>query len=165
MVKSSVIVSESKKEIIISDQPLDLQALNQKIQVSQGENGASVIFTGNVRVAEAQDGLTGMTLEHFPGLTESLLNNILTKATLRWKLSSAIVAHRIGYLKAGQPIVFIGTCSLHRRAAFEAAQFIMDYLKNQATFWKKEHFLNNGHASECWVEAKQADQESLGRWE
>ncbi len=154
-------------EIIISHDSLDLESLNNKIQTSQGENGASVIFTGNVRVSDGkvERRLVGMTLEHFPGMTEALLKDILQKAIERWGLSKAIVAHRVGYLTAGQPIVFVGTCGLHRKETFQAAEFIMDYLKNQATFWKKEHYLRSGQASDVWVESKQSDRDSLQRWE
>ncbi|MET1253738.1 molybdenum cofactor biosynthesis protein MoaE [Aliikangiella maris] len=147
-------------DIIISELPLDLAKLNQLIQQSQGENGAAVIFTGCVRTADEANGLTGMTLEHYPGMTESELLKILQQATQRWPLTQVKVAHRIGYLMPGDTIVFVGVCSLHRKQAFLAAQFIMDYLKQKATFWKKEHF---GEKTR-WVEAKSSDEEAASQW-
>ena len=156
---------ESIREIIITDKPFDLSILNGKVQSSNGEYGASVIFTGNVRVSNEEEGIVGMTLEHFPGMTETLLTEIVDKAISRWGIKRAIVAHRIGYLTAGQPIVFVGACGLHRKEAFEAAQFIMDYLKNKATFWKKEHYVTDGKPVDVWVESKQSDRDSLQRWE
>ena len=154
----------NNKQIVISNAPLDIVALNQNIQFNQGESGASVIFTGNVRVSKEEQGLTGMTLEHYPGMTESLLDNILNQAIERWKLNRVLVAHRVGKLAPGDPIVFVGTCALHRKQAFEAAEFIMDYLKNKATFWKKEHYLLDESKQERWVESKQSDLDALKRW-
>jgi len=153
------------KKIVITDQALDLVALNQEIQVNQGESGASVIFTGCVRVSEQEKGLTGMTLEHYPSMTESLLDEILAEAAQRWELNQVLVAHRVGYLTAGEPIVFVGTCGLHRKETFDAAEFIMDYLKNKATFWKKEHYSINDELKDIWVEAKQRDHDVFERWQ
>lgn len=155
---------QADKQIIISDKPLDISDLNQSIQSNQGESGASVIFTGNVRVSQEEQGLTGMTLEHYPGMTESLLDEILVQAIKRWRLNRVLVAHRVGYLAPGEPIVFVGTCGLHRKEAFESAQFIMDYLKNKATFWKREHYANNGLIRDVWVESKQSDLDAIDRW-
>lgn len=155
----------SCKQIIITEDGLDLAMLNQMIQSNQGESGASVIFTGCVRVSEQEKGLKGMTLEHYPGMTESLLDTILDKAITRWQLNRVLVAHRVGHLLPGEPIVFVGTCSLHRKQAFEAAEFIMDYLKNEATFWKKEHYLQDGNRRDIWVKSKQTDLDSLKRWQ
>lgn len=148
-------------EIIISSKPFDLTQFNQDIQSNEGESGASVIFTGAVRVSSEEVGLTGMTLEHYPGMTEKQLASILSEAKQRWQLTRTIVAHRVGYLEPGEPIVFVGVCGLHRAEAFEAAQFIMDYLKQKATFWKKEHY---GEMS-VWVEAKSSDEVAASRWD
>jgi len=159
-------MSDNKNSrVIISHQPFDLTALNQEVQSSQGENGASVIFTGCVRVSDEESGLTGMTLEHYPGMTESLLEDILSQAVTRWKLTRVLVAHRVGHLTPGETIVFVGTCALHRKEAFEAAEFIMDYLKNQATFWKKEHYSTESNKSDNWVDAKQTDLDTMKRWQ
>ncbi len=152
------------KQIIITDEPLDISGLNRNIQSNQGESGASVIFTGNVRVSDEEQDLTGMTLEHYPGMTESLLDEILVQAIDRWELTRVLVAHRVGHLSPGEPIVFVGTCGLHRKEAFESAEFIMDYLKNKATFWKKEHYSSNGLKRDVWVESKQSDLDAIERW-
>jgi len=152
------------KQVIISNDPLDIVALNESIQFNQGESGASVIFTGNVRVSKQEQGLTGMTLEHYPGMTEVLLDGILNLTIERWQLNRVLVAHRVGKLAPGDPIVFVGTCALHRKQAFEAAEFIMDYLKNKATFWKKEHYSIETQEKERWVESKQSDLDELKRW-
>ncbi len=152
------------KQIIISDRSLDIFGLNQIVQSNQGESGASVIFTGNVRVSQEEQGLTGLTLEHYPGMTESLLSKIVDQAIKRWQLNRVLVAHRIGYLSLGEPIVFVGTCGLHRKEAFESAEYIMDYLKHKATFWKKEHFANNGQMKDAWVESKKSDLAAIDRW-
>ncbi len=149
-----------KSEILICDADLPLNDLLIKAHQNQGESGAVVTFTGAVRVSDNEQGLTGMTLEHYPGMTESQLQSILDEAGQRWTLNSASVAHRVGYLTPGQPIVFIATTSLHRKEAFEAAQFIMDFLKQKATFWKKEHY---GEKS-FWVEAKCSDEQAASRW-
>ncbi len=151
--------------LAITEQPLDLVNLNCRVQQHQGEYGASVIFTGSVRVSEAEKHLIGMSLEHYPGMTENLLQQIIDRAIKRWQLGRVVVAHRVGYLKPGEPIVFVATAALHRREAFEAAEYIMDYLKNDATFWKQEHYLVDGVAKDIWVEAKQSDQQSLKRWQ
>lgn len=147
-------------EILISSVSLNLSELNASIQNSEGENGASVIFTGSVRVSEKEKGLTGMMLEHYPGMTEKQLQLIVDEAKQRWQLTKVKVVHRIGFLTAGEPIVFVGVCSLHRKASFEAAQFIMDYLKQKATFWKKEHYGDKT----IWVESKASDKVAAQRW-
>ena len=150
----------SDQEIYISNEPFDLARLNHCVQSGEGESGAAVIFTGAVRVSDEESGLTGMTLEHYPGMTEKQLATIIEQARERWHLTKILVAHRVGYLGPGEPIVFVGVCGLHRAEAFDGAQFIMDYLKQKATFWKKEHY---GEKT-VWVEAKASDEAAAGRW-
>jgi molybdopterin synthase catalytic subunit len=155
----------SRYSVNITEQSLNLAELNDQIQSGNGEHGASVVFTGNVRVSDEESGLIGMTLEHYPGMTENLLSQIIEKAIVRWNLISVAVSHRVGYLTAGEPIVFVGTSARHRSAAFDGAQYIMDYLKNQATFWKKEHYLTNDKNIEVWVSEKKSDRDALDRWQ
>ena len=150
----------SQTGIRISEQPLDIPALTREAHINQGESGAVVTFTGAVRVSAEETGLTAMSLEHYPGMTEAQLGEILDEANQRWHLNKTMVAHRVGYLKPGDPIVFVATSGLHRKEAFEAAEFIMDYLKQRATFWKKEFYGDEG----IWVEAKQSDCEAAERW-
>jgi len=105
------------KNIQITTEALDLVSLNKLAQTSTGDMGASVIFTGNVRVSEEEKDLIGMSLEHYPGMTESQLDTIVSKAIERWSLTQVIVSHRVGYLVPGEPIVFIATGGLHRKSA------------------------------------------------
>ncbi|EBA15119.1 molybdopterin converting factor, subunit 2 [Roseobacter sp. SK209-2-6] len=122
--------------------------------------GAVVTFTGVVRDADA-GGLVAMEIEHYPGMTQKALEKITADAMARWSLADALVIHRHGRLEPGEQIMMVATAARHRVAAFEAAEFLMDYLKSRAPFWKKE-ILENGSAS--WVEAKEIDEEALTRW-
>ena len=123
--------------------------------------GAVVGFVGYVRDFNAGQEVQGMFLEHYPGMTEKALANIETEARQRWPLLNVDILHRVGNLQPGEPIVFVGTCSAHRQAAFEACDFIMDYLKTRAPFWKKE----TGSADAGWVEGRDSDQQAARRWE
>ena len=120
--------------------------------------GAVVSFTGVVR--DTDGNLQEMQIEHYPGMTESAIAKIVQEATTRWGLADALVIHRYGALKPGAPIMMVATASAHRAAAFEAADFLMDYLKSRAPFWKKE--ITTEGAS--WVAAKDADEDALKRW-
>jgi molybdopterin synthase catalytic subunit len=122
--------------------------------------GAVVSFIGYVRDFNAGREVGGMFLEHFPGMTEKSLAKIAVEAEQRWPLLNLQVIHRIGRLEPGEPIVFVGTTSAHREAAFEACAFVMDYLKTRAPFWKKEDTAEGC----CWVEGRQSDQSAAERW-
>lgn len=119
--------------------------------------GAVVSFTGIVR---NPDGLTAMEIEHYPGMTEAAIAEILAEAKGRWPLTDALVIHRYGRLAPGDPIMMVATASPHREAAFQAAEFLMDYLKSRAPFWKKEVGANGA----AWVAAKDEDEDALSRW-
>jgi molybdopterin synthase catalytic subunit len=121
--------------------------------------GAIVTFTGRVRSNEGR--LAAMTLEHYPGMTEAELARIEAEAHARWSLQASLIVHRVGELKPGDNIVLVVTASVHRQAAFEAAGFLMDYLKTRAPFWKKE--VSAGGDS-TWVEARQGDESAAKRW-
>lgn len=123
-------------------------------------DGAVVTFTGKVRNHNLGDNVAALTLEHYPGMTEKALNNIVEEARERWPLQRVSVIHRVGTLQPGEEIVFVGVTSAHRDAAFQSAEFIMDYLKTKAPFWKKETLPEN----ERWVEAKESDEVSAKRW-
>ncbi len=120
--------------------------------------GAVVSFTGVVR--DTQGDLQEMQIEHYPGMTEAAISAITQDAVTRWDLADALVIHRFGALKPGVPIMMVATAAAHRVAAFEAADFLMDYLKSRAPFWKKE--IAADHAT--WVAAKDADEDALKRW-
>ncbi|NHB95343.1 molybdopterin synthase catalytic subunit MoaE [Photorhabdus stackebrandtii] len=124
------------------------------------EDGAIVTFTGKVRNHNLGDSVGALRLEHYPGMTEKALQNIVTEARNRWSLQRISVIHRVGMLHPGDEIVFVGVTSAHRSMAFNAAEFIIDYLKTKAPFWKKE-FLSEG---ERWVESRESDQEATKRW-
>jgi molybdopterin synthase catalytic subunit len=123
--------------------------------------GAIVSFTGLVRGQDhAGRALTAMTLEHYPGMTEAQVQAITEDAARRWPLQAVLVIHRFGRLAAGDPIVFVATASAHRSAAFEAADFLMDWLKTKAPFWK----LEEGADGAEWVAAKAEDDQAAERW-
>ena len=120
--------------------------------------GAVVTFSGIVR---DEDGtLTGMQIEHYPGMTEKALQSIRAEAMSRWSLSDALIIHRYGQLAPGETIMMVATASRHRADAFQAAEFLMDYLKSRAPFWKKE----SGKDGDSWVAAKDTDEDALSRW-
>ncbi|MGE8497864.1 MAG: molybdopterin synthase catalytic subunit MoaE [Pseudomonas sp.] len=123
--------------------------------------GAVVSFIGYVRDFNDGREVGGMFLEHFPGMTEKALAKIAVEAQQRWPLLSIEIIHRIGRLEPGDPIVFVGTASAHRQAAFDACAFIMDYLKTRAPFWKKEDTQDGPR----WVEGRCSDQQAAERWE
>ena len=125
-----------------------------------GFPGAIVTFTGLVRDMAGDSRITAMTLEHYPDMTETELNRIRSESMSRWPISRAIIIHRVGRLLAGDRIVFVGCASPHRDAAFEAARFIMDFLKTDAPFWKAEE--RDGKVT--WVDARESDTIARNRW-
>jgi len=126
--------------------------------------GAVASFVGLVRADKVGAGGTAavqaMTLEHYPGMTEKALEDIVAQARGRWQLLGVRVIHRVGRLLPGERIVFVGVASSHRHDAFAACEFIMDYLKTQAPFWKNEETPGGGR----WVDARAADDAALDRW-
>jgi len=122
--------------------------------------GALASFTGLVRDANDGRGVSAMTLEHYPGMTEKALEAICAEAAQRWDILDTLVIHRVGELQPGDRIVLVGVTSAHRGEAFAACEFIMDYLKTRAPFWKKEATPEG----ERWVEARATDDTAAGRW-
>ena len=120
--------------------------------------GAIVSFTGLVRGGGGSAG--GMIIEHYPGMTEKAISAIMEKARQRWNLMDCLVIHRFGKLAVGEPIMMVATAGIHRSEAFLAADFLMDYLKSRAPFWKKEIGAGGGE----WVASKEADEAALKRW-
>ncbi len=123
--------------------------------------GAQVTFTGFVRKFDDVEPITHLYIEHYPQVTEDEIRKIIEIAAKKWQLKTAIVAHRVGNIAVGEPIVWVTTQSKHRSDAYAANEFIMDYLKISAPFWKKEYFQNG---QESWVAAKQSDQEKSQIW-
>ena len=122
--------------------------------------GGLASFVGLVRASNDGAAIQGMTLEHYPGMTEKALEEIVAQAHARWELVDTVVIHRVGALKPGDRIVLVGVASAHRGEAFEACEFVMDYLKTRAPFWKKEVTPQGTR----WVEARASDDVAAGRW-
>jgi len=123
--------------------------------------GAIVTFTGTVRSGGSGGPITSMTLEHYPGMTEAELERVEAEANERWPLQASLIVHRIGTLLPGDNIVLVVTASRHRHAAFQAAEFLMDYLKTRAPFWKKE---TAPDGTGGWVDARESDEAARERW-
>jgi molybdopterin synthase catalytic subunit len=123
--------------------------------------GGVASFTGYVRDFSTESGVVAMTLEHYPGMTERMLEQIEAEARQRWQLEDSLIIHRYGRMTVGEPIVLVVTASSHRQAAFESAEFLMDWLKTKAPFWKCEETADGG---EHWVDAREADDKAAARW-
>ncbi len=149
--------------ILIKVQAEDFQLSDEYEQLreyAQG-SGAIVQFIGLVRDLSVEGKLSGLALEHYPGMTEKVISEIVANATERWHLSAVRVIHRIGELANNDQIVFVGVASQHREEAFRGAEFIMDFLKSKAPFWKRER---SAAGTYQWVDAKESDQRALDRW-
>ncbi len=145
--------------IRVDPAPIDLTAETALVE-GRGE-GAVATFTGLVRGDPAADGsVETLELEHYPGATEAALTNLAQAATDRWSLSAATIVHRVGSMRAGERIVFVAAASAHRAAALEACAYLIDRLKTDAPFWKREVRGGEGR----WVEARDADHDAAARW-
>jgi molybdopterin synthase catalytic subunit len=143
-----------RNEIRIGRDPFDLAAEVDRLSAGAA---AIVTFTGRVR---AEDGLTALTLEHYPDMTEREIARHVAEAEHRWPLLGVTIIHRVGTLKPGEPIVLVAVAAAHRHEAFAACEFLMDYLKTKAPFWKQETKCADTH----WVEAKSSDDAAAERW-
>ena len=132
-----------------------------QLRENNHKDGAIVFFSGLVRDFNQGNDVTGLYLEHYPAMTEKALAKIITEAKNRWPLSRVRLIHRVGQLYLSDQIVFVGVSSSHREAAFEACHFIMDYLKKQAPFWKKE----TTKKGDWWVESLDKDVKALDKWQ
>lgn len=149
--------------VSIRIQPEDFDTAMETAALTAGrpEIGAVVAFTGFCRDEGGR--LSALELEHYPGMAEAELHRIVADAQARWPLSGVTIIHRFGVIRPGEQIVLVLTASSHRQAAFAAADFLMDYLKTRAPFWKREH-LADGSVGE-WLEAAARDDAAAGRWE
>jgi len=147
--------------IRVTAQAFDSAAETAAFRDRVPQAGAIVTFLGQVRGRGPQGDIAAMTLEHYPGMTERALETIEAEARRRWPLDEVIIIHRYGRLEPGEPIVFVATASPHRRAAYEANEFLVDWLKTRAPFWKKEE----GQFGARWVDAKADDDDAAARWE
>jgi molybdopterin synthase catalytic subunit len=139
----------------------DVGAEVTRLTGARTDIGAIVTFTGTVRGGSGPDAVASMTLEHYPGMTEAELTRVEADAHKRWPLQASSIVHRVGKLKPGENIVLVVTASAHREAAFAAAEFLMDYLKTRAPFWKKEV---TAGGDERWVGFRDSDDVAAERW-
>ncbi|MGL5362647.1 MAG: molybdenum cofactor biosynthesis protein MoaE [Bosea sp. (in: a-proteobacteria)] len=146
--------------IRVQSEPFDLQAEIARLCAGRTDIGAVVSFTGLCR--DEGGTLHALELEHYPGMAEAEIARVAAEAESRWPLMGLVAIHRHGLVKPGEDIVLVIAASAHRRAAFEAADFLMDYLKTRAPFWKREHLMDGTLGG--WVEAKDADDEAAARW-
>jgi molybdopterin synthase catalytic subunit len=144
--------------IRVQQEDFDIGAEVAKLRARRTDTGAIVSFTGTVR--DQGGAVTELALEHYPGMTEAELQRIEAEACARWPLQASLIVHRYGTLKPGDNIVLVVTASEHRDAAFDAAKFLMDYLKTRAPFWKRE----SGPGGTRWVEASDGDDTAASRW-
>jgi molybdopterin synthase catalytic subunit len=147
--------------IKVQTEPFDAGAELKRIQRGRADIGGVTMFVGTVRDLSHGRDVSAMTLEHYPGMTESALTEIEAEAHRRWPLSASLIIHRHGRLEPGEDIVLVIAASAHRDAAFEACRFLIDWLKTKAPFWKLEEGTSGSH----WVEAQESDERSAAQWQ
>ena len=147
-------------KVSVQSEDFDLNFECQQLRLNQPQLGALASFVGVVRADDSKCSNYALELEHYPGMTEKSIMAIMQQAIERFELIDATVIHRFGKLPQGSQIVLVVTAASHRKAAFDGCEFIMDYLKTQVPFWKKEH----GTQAENWVDAKVEDDQALERW-
>lgn len=145
----------------VQTEDFDVGQVLANLRQTNPQIGAIVSFVGLVRDMNDHQSVTTLTLEHYPEMTEKSLRAIVDEAKQRWDIVDAVVIHRVGTLKPLDQIVLVAISSAHRQAAFSACEFVMDYLKTQAPFWKKE----TNSEGERWVEAKDSDEQAQARWQ
>lgn len=150
----------SGETVTITLEPIDTNKESGAAAAAGGNVGAVVTFSGICRADEKGEEISALFLEHYPGMAEKEIENHVEEAKRRWPLIAARVIHRVGRIEPGETIVFVATASSHREAAFQAAEFIMDYLKSSAPFWKR----TEGGKREAWIEANEKDEQALKRW-
>lgn len=146
--------------VLVQTADFDVAAELAAMRTASADIGAVVSFIGQVRDINDGDAVNTLTLEHYPGMTERALEQIEQEAQSRWDINGSLIIHRVGTLQPLDQIVLVAVASAHRGEAFKACEFIMDYLKTQAPFWKKESTPDG----ERWVEAKVSDDEAQSRW-
>ena len=146
--------------IIVQEHVFDVGQEYARLKASRADIGATAMFVGSVRDRSDGQNVAAMTLEHYPGMTEKALAEIEAQARARWSISNCLIIHRFGKLLPADDIVLVITCSEHREAAFQSCEFLMDWLKTKAPFWKLEEDGKQAH----WVEAKSSDDAATERW-
>jgi molybdopterin synthase catalytic subunit len=147
--------------IRVQAEDFDVSVETRRLVGARTDIGAIVTFTGTVRGVASGKPITSMTLEHYPGMTEAELERVEAEANTRWPLHASLIIHRYGTLKLGDNIVLVIAASPHRHVAFEAASYLMDYLKTRAPFWKKETGVDG---TGSWVDARESDHAALEKW-
>ena len=147
--------------VVIQEQDFDVTAELEALRAQSSSTGAIVTFTGLVRDINDNDAVHHLFLEHYPGMTESSIEQIIEEACTRWEIIGTRVIHRVGHLKPRDQIVLVAVSSLHRKDAFMACEFIMDYLKTRAPFWKKELTPDGDR----WLETRSTDFEAAKEWQ
>lgn len=146
--------------VSVQQQDFDPQDVVKALTQGRADIGAVVSFVGLVRDTAQAETISAMELEHYPGMTEKALQAILDQANKRWQLQGASIIHRVGKLAPADQIVMVAVAAAHRGEAFQACEFIIDYLKTKAPFWKKEYTVNGAH----WVDARDTDDTAVKRW-
>ena len=144
----------------VQHEDFDIGAEVRRLVAGRIDIGAVVTFSGIMRCQNDGAAVTAMTLEHYPGMTEAEMARVEAEAGQRWPLQASLIVHRVGALEPGDNIVLVVTASAHREAAFAAAEFLMDYLKTRAPFWKQVEYVGGKN----WVDAKQSDDALADRW-
>ena len=159
-------MTQAAVRVRVQQAPFDLAEETHRMSAGRSDIGALASFVGLVRdhnqVGDQEGAVMTLTLEHYPGMTEKVLEKLAAEAAERWVLQAVSIIHRVGELAPGDPIVLVLVASAHRHDAFEACQYLMDILKTEAPFWKKER-LPNG--VERWVDARETDAQAAARWE
>jgi molybdopterin synthase catalytic subunit len=159
--KRDAMAAPAPAQVRVSVQEADFDPGALARALETGHSGAVVTFTGTVRSLDGNRPVTHLVLEHYPGMTERSLHGLADRAQARWPLSGLTLLHRVGTLAAGERIVFVGVASAHREAAFEACRFLMDHLKTEAPFWKREL----GPSGSRWIEARASDERARDAWD
>lgn len=152
---------EENMTVRVQTEDFDVGYEINQLRMARRDVGAVVSFIGQVRDINEGDAVSQLTLEHYPGMTEKSLNAIITQAKARWNIMDVLIVHRVGTLQPCDQIVLVAVSGAHRGEAFAACEFVMDYLKTEAPFWKKEVT----PTGERWVEAKSSDDDAKARWD
>ena len=158
---AATIVPMTAPRVLIQTQDFDVSAELAALRAGDARVGAVCSFVGTVRDRNEGASVSAMELEHYPGMTEKSIDAIIDRAVERFGIYAAKVIHRVGPLQPMDQIVFVGVTSAHRGMSFQACEFIMDYLKSEAPFWKKEQTPEGAR----WVDARVSDEEALARWQ
>ncbi|WP_211227184.1 molybdopterin synthase catalytic subunit MoaE [Saccharospirillum impatiens] len=154
-------MTETAIEVRVSPEDFTVQTEYDALCAANARDGAVVFFVGRVRDLNEGEAVHGLHLEHYPGMTETVLVRLAGRAAERWPLSRIRIVHRVGDLHPADQIVFVGVSSSHRQAAFDGASFLMDFLKTEAPFWKKE---TSPDGATRWLDARQSDSTLADRW-